>query len=484
VRYSDEQRTLAATSPAGLAIATSGGRFKLRRHVEFIDRLIVEAVAGRGPSRLIVVVPPRHGKSELISRHTPAWFLGCFPEKRVMLCTYGDDFAASWGRKNRDLLEEHGGGLYGIEVDQASRAANRWDLKDHEGGMQTAGVGGPITGKGADLLIIDDPIKDSEEAGSELIREKQWEWWLSTAGPRLHPGCTVIVLMTRWHEEDLAGRLLAHAEGSEGEEWSEIRLPCVAEADDPLGRELGEVLWPERWTAEWARKKQADTLPRWWNALYQGRPSPAEGGIFKRAWWKYYVEGEAPPAQRIWTSWDTALKDKTSGDYTVGIAWLQDLANMYVLRIVRGHWSLVEALAQMKAMHDWITLEHGRAGGMCAHYVENAAMGPELITAASRSVPGIIPVFGSTDKVSRAEAVTPALEAGNVFLPAHASTMEPVSIAGELIEECAGFPNGAHDDMVDALVYGIDPRRWTRGAAKRRREGRAPVTAGLSARDV
>ncbi len=452
-----------------------------------MDRLIVEAVAGRGPQRLIVAVPPRHGKSELISRHTPAWFLGCFPEKRVMLATYGGDFAMSWGRKNRDLLEEHGPGLYGITVDQSSRAADRWDLKGHEGGMQTAGVGGSITGKGADLLIIDDPIKDSEEAGSETIREKHWEWWLSTASPRLHPGAAVIVLMTRWHEEDLAGRLLAHAQddsdGEAGEPWMEIRLPCIAEEDDPLGREVGEVLWPERWTAEWARKKKHDTRAYWWNALFQGRPAPAEGGIFKRNWWKFYPEGEPPPAKRIWTSWDTALKDKTTGDYTVGIAWLQDLENRYVLRIVRGHWSLVEALEQMKALHAWITEVHG-AGGMCAHYVENAAMGPELMAAARRSVPGVIAVQASLDKVSRAQAVTPALAGGNVWLPAHPVTMEPTSIASELIEECAGFPNAAHDDMVDALVYGIDPRRWTTGAARKRRNGEPPITAGLSARDV
>ncbi len=460
--------------------------------------------ASRGEiRRLIINIPPRMMKSLSVSVFWPAWTWLSRPETQFLFASYSIKLALRDAVQMRQIVESvgHRNKTDGTLLERVgyqgalTLLGRDWTIAEDQnqkgeftntagGGRMSTSVTATVTGFGGDIIVADDP-HNALEGNSEVKREEVLNWWDAAITSRMNqPKKSVrVVVMQRLHEEDLCGHILASDLG-----YTHVCIPMEYEPkhpfvwpDDPRVEE-GELLWPERLGAEELTQLKVNQYS--YAGQYQQRPSPAEGGIFKRAWWKFYPEGEAPPAKRIWTSWDTALKDKTSGDYTVGIAWLQDLANMYVLRIVRGHWSLVEALAQMKAMHDWITLEHGRAGGMCAHYVENAAMGPELITAASRSVPGIIPVFGSTDKVSRAEAVTPALEAGNVFLPAHASTLEPVSIAGELIEECAGFPNGAHDDMVDALVYGIDPRRWTRGAAKRRREGRAPVTAGLSARDV
>ena len=160
-------------SPASLALAVSP-TFRVPPHVELLDRAIVETVESGG--RLLVAMPPRHGKSEMASRYTPAWYLGRFPSRRVILASYEADYAASWGRKARDLLEEHGGRLFGVRVRQDSHAANRWDIADYAGGMTTAGVGGAITGRGADLLVIDDPVKSVEEAESDTYPARTWDW--------------------------------------------------------------------------------------------------------------------------------------------------------------------------------------------------------------------------------------------------------------------------------------------------------------------
>ncbi len=224
-------QTLARAGPAALGLLADS-RFALPPHLELIDEQVVEAVWRAGkrarPEILLISAPPRHGKSTLVSEYLPAWFLGTFPERRVILTSYEADFAASWGAKTRGLLEAHGRSLYGIRVDERSRSAARWDLARKQGGVITPGVGGPITGRGAHLLVIDDPIKNAEQSQSPTIRAKQWDWWLSTARTRLEPGAVVVVVMTRWHQGDLGGKLLqASQEG--GDPVREIRFPALAE---------------------------------------------------------------------------------------------------------------------------------------------------------------------------------------------------------------------------------------------------------------
>ena len=269
-------------SPLLFATYASGGKWKPQKHLAYIDRKITDALSGRGSKRLIVTVPPRHGKSEFISKWFPAWFAGMYPNKRVMLASYEADFAAGWGRKARAILEEWGH-LFGVQVDPASRAANRWGILGASGGMQTAGAGGPLTGSGADILVVDDPIKNAEEAYSDTIRAKLWDWWLSTAYSRIEPGGVAIVLHTRWHEDDLIGRLIQEMENG-GEAWEVINFPAIAEEHDVLGRKPGESLWPARYD-ESALERIKNTIgPYWWSSLYQQRPSPLEGGMFKREW--------------------------------------------------------------------------------------------------------------------------------------------------------------------------------------------------------
>jgi hypothetical protein len=221
----------------------------------------------------------------LASQYFPAWFLGRYPDKRVILASYEADFAASWGRKVRDVLEGKGGELFGVGVSRGSSAANRWDIAGHLGGMVTAGVGGPITGRGADLLVIDDPVKNAEEAASEVYRNKAWDWYTSTAYTRLEPSAGVVLIQTRWHGDDLAGRVLEHAKDT-GESWEVVRFPAFAEDGDPLGRAPDEPLWPGRFDHSALEQIRQTLGSYYFAALYQQRPAPSVGAMFKREWFQ------------------------------------------------------------------------------------------------------------------------------------------------------------------------------------------------------
>jgi predicted phage terminase large subunit-like protein len=311
----------------------------------------------------------------------------------------------------------------------------------------TAGVGGPITGRGADILIIDDPVKNDEEARSEAVQKRNWEWWKTTARTRVEPGGVVIVMQTRWHEEDLAGKLLKafhNGPGSEGyEPWDVLCLPAIAESGDALGRRVGQALWPERYDENALEAIKVAVGPRTWASLYQQRPSPEEGGGVKRAWWKYYV---SPPHafEQVIQSWDFALKDEDDSDYSVGQVWGRLGASFFLLHQVRGRWDTpeaIEAVKRLSAKYPMATLK----------LVEDTAMGPSVVSMLRSQVPGLVPIKPKGSKIVRLRAVTMFLEAGNVFVPD--PSMAPW--VGDLIEEAAAFPNGSNDDMVDAMSQAI-----------------------------
>lgn len=224
-----------------------------------------------GADILIIEGPPRHGKSEQISKWTPAWYLGRHPDHHVMLTSYEANIAASWGRKVREIIREHGAEWWGVEISVDRSAASDWNTT-HGGGMLTAGVGGPLTGRGAHLLIVDDYLKNAEKAMSERIRQTQWDWWQSTVLTRLEPGGKVIVMATRWHEDDLIGRLLKQAENT-GKPIARLSMPAIAEDEDSLGREIGAPLWPERWPLEALESTRSRLERFWWLSLYQQKPS-------------------------------------------------------------------------------------------------------------------------------------------------------------------------------------------------------------------
>jgi predicted phage terminase large subunit-like protein len=460
---------LARSSPGGLALATNP-RFLYPAHVELIDETILGALAGDLPPRIIFEAPPRHGKSEMVSKYLPAWYVGTFPDKRVMLSSYEAEFAATWGRKARNILEEVGQPLFGVNVAEDARARNLWearlswtpedpDLYDWNagegGGMITAGVGGPLTGKGADLLIVDDPVKNREEADSATYRKRAWEWWQSTAYTRLEPGGVAIVMQTRWHEDDLAGKLLAEMAAG-GEQWHVVRLPALAEGTDPLGRDPGAALWPERYDEEALAAIRTAVGTYVWEALYQQRPAPIEGGIFKDAWWQQYQPFKWPRIpDAVVQSWDFAFKKKSDTDYVVGQVWAAKGADRWLMAQIRDRMSYTEMKAALRALTAWVAEQ-----GFASHriYVEDKANGSAIISDLRSEIGGLIAVDPKESKEARAHAVTPQIESGNVFIP---EGLIPAPRGYEptrtevFVGEHRSFPNATNDDQVDALSQAL-----------------------------
>lgn len=357
----------------------------------------------------------------------------------MILCSYEADFAASWGRKARSVLEEYGPAVFGVTVSTESHAANRWGLQKHTGEMITAGVGGPITGRGAGLLLIDDPVKNAEEANSVTFRDRAWEWYMSTAYTRLEPGGKVVLVMTRWHADDLVGRILGQTEIA-GEHWEVIRLVAIAESDE-LGRGAGEALWPERYPLEVLEKTRTTIGPYYWAALYQQRPAAREGNFFKRQWFAI-VEAAPVEARRV-RYWDKAAT-AGGGARTAGImiAYADGIA--YVEDVVKGQWSsgernkLMLQVAQLDAarhantVHIWTEQEPGSGGKESAEATIMMLAGYPVHKE---------PVTGS--KEVRAEPFAAQCEAGNVRLVKGAWNYD-------YLEEICAFPNSTFKDQVDA----------------------------------
>ena len=250
-------------SPATFAEEVSNGRWRAMPHLQMIDRELVRA-SSREITKIMVNLPPRHGKSELISKYFPAWYLGNFPDQRVILTSYNSHFACMWGRQVRDILKLYGKDYFDIGISPTARAVDSFAIADAMGGMDSVGAGGSLTGRGADLMIIDDPVKSDKEANSKLIRENLWDWYRSTAFTRLEPNGIIVMIMTRWHEDDICGRILA-----EEDDWNLIKLPAIAEENDPLGRAPGTALWEERFNLDALIMKRKVSGIYWFSAMYQ-----------------------------------------------------------------------------------------------------------------------------------------------------------------------------------------------------------------------
>ena len=427
----------------GLALIASNYKYEIPPHIELINEKL-QAVALGEIKRLMIFLPPRHGKSMLVSQHFPAWYLGMFPDKRVILTAYEADFAASWGRKSRDILNEHGNQLFNVELNNKSSAANRWDIKGHDGGMITAGVGGPITGKGADILIIDDPIKNAEEANSQTYREKTWGWYKSTAYTRLEPNGAVILIMTRWHEDDLAGRLLKTMD-NKGERWEVINLPAIAEDNDMLGRKSGEALWPGRYSLKELHRIKDTTGSYYWSALYQQRPQPPGGGLLKQSWINYYKKDEIPPSEDldIYQAWDLAISTRETADYTVCTTLgISEENKIYVLDWYRGR---IDFPTQVKMVEKFAKKYDPIQIGIESNAYQQAL--PQQLK--ETSMLPIKEVNRTKDKVTRISSGFVYFENGKVLLPETHPELD------NFINEYVYFPNGKHDDMLDSMELAL-----------------------------
>jgi predicted phage terminase large subunit-like protein len=425
--------------------------------LNLIDAALMEAFATPN-ARLIISVPPQEGKSTRVGVYFPLWVLDQKPSTQIVMTSYSDRLAVRNSRLVRNAIEQDGDRInLTLSRDVTSQA--NWQVAGHRGGIFATSVGGPLTGQHADLMIIDDPHKGAKEADSDTQREDVWTWWESTASTRLAPGAAVVMILTRWHEDDLAGKFLK----SDGYPWRLINIPAIADHDpakgqvDALGRAPGEWLQSARGRSleEWANIK-AGLSARTWNALYQGRPAPAEGGLFKRSDWRFYehplwVENE--DGQRFTTgkgdqlvmSWDMTFKDTKGSDYVVGQLWLHRGADVYLLDQVRRRMTFSDTLVAFKAMVSrWPQCD--------VKLVEDKANGTAVIDMLRKNIAGIVAVNPTDTKYARASAVSAFVEAHNVHLP-DASLAPWVD---EFVEELASFPNSAHDDQVDAFSQALN----------------------------
>lgn len=433
------------------------GNYHHYRHTKLICDAL-QPIADGEQRYIMIEMPPRHGKSMTVTETFPSFFIAKNPEKRVIVASYSDSLARKFGRRNRDKVFEFGNRWFDVQVSLANGASNNWSLDKHNGGMIATGIGGSITGEGADLLIIDDPFKNAEEANSKTIRDKVWDEWESTLSTRLHKGASVIVIMTRWHEDDIIGRLLEQSPRN----WVRLRLPAIAEdADDLLGRKPGEALCPELgYDEEWAKTKKQEVGSRTWAALFQQRPSPASGNVFQRHWWKFYVRTQEQLAEiadakgvillpklfdKQVQSWDCTFKDTDESDFVVGQVWAKKKADFFLFDQDRGHKNFPDTVNAIRAMTDKWPKARGK-------YIEDKANGSAVIQTLQHELPGIIPVEPYGGKEARANAVSPVVESGNVYLP-HPSIAPWVN---DFIEECTVFPNGAHDDQVDSMTQALN----------------------------
>lgn len=412
--------------------------------------------------RLILIMPPQEGKSTRVARDFIVWVLKHRPWTRVVGASYGQGLANRNGRAIRNVIRSNPDLTIALAADNGS--ASEWEIDRGDnlqrGGLVSVGIGAGLTGRPADLMVIDDPIKDRKEADSETYRQSVWDWWTDVASTRLAPGAQVVLILTRWHEDDLAGRLL---KAEDGHLWKVVRIPALADHDpekgetDPLGREPGQFLESARGRtpAQWeAIRTRVGT--RTWNALYQGRPSSAEGSMFKRDWWQRH--DQLPWVQRedgarvivghfdeLLISWDMTFKKTEGTDYVAGHVWMRRGADAFLLDRMHGRMDFVDTLAAFKALA-------ARWPQAVLKLVEDKANGPAVISMLARTVPGIVPVEPDGGKEARAAAVSPLVEAGNVWLP----DSELAPWADDVIEEAAGFPTAAHDDDVDAMSQALN----------------------------
>lgn len=425
--------------------------------LELIDATLVDAY-NTPDARVIISMPPQEGKSQRASRRFPLWALTQNPDLRIAITSYEAGVARRWGRAIRDDVTIHGRDL-GLRVRDDLAAQHEWQLDGHEGGVYTAGVGGALTGRPVDLLVIDDPVKDRKQADSQVYRDAVWDWWTDTAATRLAPGAPVVLILTRWHHDDLAGRLLG---AEDGHLWTVINIPAQAdhrpEKDqaDPLGREPGQFMDSARGRTrpQWEAIK-VRSGPRTWASLYQGRPTPDAGDLFPAEWARFDQPMwiERPDGTRwipgqdfeLVQSWDFTFKDKKSSDYVVGQVWLRTGVHAYLLDQVRARLSFTATIAAIKAMT-------ARWPQAVAKFMEDKANGPAIINALNATVMGMIPIEPEGSKYARAAAVSPLAHSHNVHLP----DPDLLPNVEELVEECKGFPNAAHDDTVDAMSQALN----------------------------
>jgi predicted phage terminase large subunit-like protein len=454
-----------------------------------LEKFLDDVIAEKSP-RLIIVAPPRHGKSEEASRCFPAFALGKYPDLDIIATSYASDLASSINRDIQRIIDSPeynelfpdttlwGSNIRTVADGSYLRNSDIFEIVDHKGVYKSAGVGAGVTGRGARVILVDDPVKDAQEAGSETVRKGIWDWFTSTLYTRLMPGGGIIIIMTRWHEDDLVGRILANMKKG-GEHYDVFKFPAIAEEDEideesgELLRKKGEALHPERYSLSALERIKLGTSDKpgvgskVWASLYQGSPAAAEGNLFKKEKWGWHRlsskrYSEMTPRERrtlhiqleintVTQTWDTALGVKKQNDYsacvTLGIA----RNRFYILDVWKDRLQFPDVKRQVELQFDsWAVVNKVNVEG------GGSASGKATVQAVQRDsrVP-IFEVIHATDKVLRADTITPYQEAGMIYF-LEGPNGEKEEWQADFIEQCSNFPNGKHDDDVDAFIGGME----------------------------
>ena len=419
-------------------------RTKLSSYLAQRIQNFIETDTGHAYDILIIECPPQHGKSMTVSESLPSWYLGKHPERNIILASYDSDFAERFCRKNKEKIKNVGRHLFGIEIGAIDRAGE-FELSNGKGRMISRGIMSGITGNPANLIIIDDPVKNQQEADSPAYRNRVWSEWQASLKSRLAAKGKVVVIMTPWTDDDLAARIIRSEKNVQLH-----RLPVEAEENDPLGREVGQALCPElgkddQWLADFKASYISDPQggQRAWTALYQCSPRQEEGNIVQRNWFKYYDPDEDIPFGTEMISVDASFKGDDSSDFVSIQVWGKRAQDYYLRYCLNKRLNFPDTVEAIKTIYRLFP----RARTVL---IEEAANGPAIIQTLQREM-FIIPVTPLGGKISRVNAISPAIESGHVFLPDPAKA----PWVTDYIDQWVSFPNGKNDDMVDATSQAL-----------------------------
>lgn len=431
-----------------------------RKLAEYLNRFIKKDI-----TRLIITMPPRHGKSELTSRRLPALIHGMYPNDEILAVSYNVNLASDMTKDVQRIMsgEEYKDIFPNVRIAKdGGEAGYKRTQNEHEimpfmhedrlwswftGSYKSAGVGGSFTGRGGDWILIDDPIKNREDADSHAFRENLWKFYASTLRTRLEKNGSIIITMTRWHDDDLVGRLLKLAkEDKDADQWIVLNLPAIKDNNEEIQdtREVGQALWPDKFNEDFFRTTKASIGSREWNAIYQQTPVQEGGNIIKDDWLKFYKDLPRKFDYMI-QSWDFAVKDNANSDFTVGQVWGMIGVDKYLLHQIRGRFDFPTACQKVV---DLTTLYPEARKKL----IEAKANGPAIIQMLRTKISGLVEVEPRGDKVARMHAVSPEFESGHVYLP----DKSICPWIGDYLSELKSFPTGKNDDQVDSTTQAID----------------------------
>lgn len=449
------RRELARRSYPEYLAYTQGPTWKRTRFSEYLASQVqefVEADTGHSFDILVVQAPPQHGKSITLTESFPSWYIGKYPQRRIILGAYNDEFAERFLRRNKEKVKTAGKNIFGIEVNSKVDRATEFELNGAKGRIISRGLRSGITGNPGDLIIVDDPIKDRMEAYSPTFREQLWSAWLGSIKTRLSAGAKVIIIATPWHFDDLMARVIARETNVRV-----IRIPVEAQDGDPLGRKPGEALCPElgkdnAWLTDFKTAYENDPSggPGAWAAMYMCNPRIEGGNIVKKDWFQFYDPKDISEWGTTLISVDASFKGGENNDFVAITVWSKLGSGYYLRHCSNKKLDFPQTLTELrmiKAMYpEAFTV-----------LVEDKANGSAIIATLRKEMPGVLGVNPKGGKEARVNAVSGVIEAGNVYIPERATWKE------DYLDQWAGFPAVPHDDMVDSSTQALSHMLYASG---------------------